>query len=241
MLGEACVFQVAQVNKGSPILEIIYPKAGKVRARAVVSRSGSKATRKRPSWKMGRMMQCESPHERNAVVLLDVCPEVTAFYEQPLAVRYRMNGEAHTHYPDLLVEYGQRRELLEVKTWRDANSPDVAARTRILESHLPEHGFTYRIATAEELKREPRLSTALGLLKHGWAPISAIDREHVRQILQSAPHITWASALSGDLGPRGCAVLARLVLEGVLQIDMEQPLTGSARFTWCSSSKEAIE
>lgn len=235
------MFQVAQVNKGNAILEIVYPKAGKVRARTVVSRSGSKPTMKRPSWKMGRMMQCESPHERNAVILLDACAAVTAFYEQPLAVRYLMNGEAHTHYPDLLVEYGHRRELWEVKTLRDANSLDVAARTRLLESHLPQHGFTYRVAIAEELRREPRLSTAMELLKHGRAPVSAIHREYVRQILRSVPHITWASAVNGDLGPHGRAVLSRLVLEGVLQVDMEQRLTGSAQFTWCASTDEAMK
>lgn len=36
------MFQVAQVNKGNAILEIVYPKTGKFRARTVVSRSGSK-------------------------------------------------------------------------------------------------------------------------------------------------------------------------------------------------------
>jgi hypothetical protein len=69
------VFEIARLNNASPsrpidparerILEIIYPQAGDIRARTVVSRSRARSTAKYPSWKMGRMMQCESSNERD--------------------------------------------------------------------------------------------------------------------------------------------------------------------------------
>ena len=223
------------------VLEIIFPEAGKVRSRTVVSRSRHRSTGKFPSWKMGRMMQCESLPERNAFRLLDACPAVTAYYEQPLIVRYVMDGILHTHYPDLLVEIGCRRELWEIKPFRAAIEPETAARTRLLESTLPAHGFTYHMVTAEELAREPRLSTAIELLKHGRRPVSETEREHTRQLFLAASHITWAAANGGDLGPRGRAVLSRLALEGVLVFDGEQPLTSFTKFSWCPSAEEVVQ
>ena len=223
------------------VLEIISPEGGKIRSRTVVSRSRARGTGKYPSWKMGRMVQWESPNELNALRLLDADPEVKAFREQPLAIRFTVDGETHLHYPDLLVEWRNGcRELWEIKPATEAARPQIFFRTQILDSALPRAGYTYRMVVAETLKREPRLSNALTLLKHGRKPISDADRERARRLLLAAPAIRWASVMNGDLGLRGRAIVCRLALEGVLSFDREQELIATTLFASTTSSSPSI-
>jgi hypothetical protein len=216
-------------NSPSKVISIEYPQEG-VRARRVVTRSRARPTGKYPSWKMGRMVQWESHNELNAYRLLDANPAVLAFYEQPLVIRYHLDGEQHIHYPDTLVKLVTGRELWEVKSAAEATRPENASRTRFLTDALPNHGFTYRMVLAEDLGREPRLSNVLTLLKYGRQPVGILEREQVRLILEATGGICWGAATNGELGPRGRFILARLALEGILHLDIEQPLTGRSSF-----------
>lgn len=221
--------------------EIILPQDGKFRSRTVVSRSRARGTGKYPSWKMGRMIQWESPNELNALRLLDADPAVKAFHEQPLAVRFPLDGATHLHYPDLLVEWSDGScELWEIKPVREARRAENVARTRYLKSALPLAGFAYRMIVAEELKREPRLSNALTLLKYGRGPVGDADRERIRQLFLVTPVIRWASATNGELGPRGRAILCRLVLEGSLSFDRDRQLAATTAFTSTASGECSI-
>lgn len=213
------------------MLEIVFPKNNDVRSRRIVTRSRARPTGKYPSWKMGRMIEWESSNELNAYRLLDATPTVQRYQEQPLMLRYVIDGERHIHYPDVYVEARDSRELWEIKPLAQALQPEIAARTRLLVQGLPELGFTYRMVLAEELSRQPRLGTAMQLLKHGRTPVNADDRERVRQLLNRTQVVTWIFAEQGGLGPSGRQTLARLTLEGFLQIDMDRPLTSETCFS----------
>jgi hypothetical protein len=235
-IGSALEPQYSAAGLRDAILEIIYPEAGKLRSRKVVSRSRARATGKFPSWKMARMIQWESVNELNAYRRLDATPSANAFYEQPLMIRFALDGEVHIHYPDVLVDWGHRKELWEIKRNSDASNPVFANRTRLLAAALPQHGFAYRMVVADELSREPQLSNSLILLKHGREAVCDIAREQVRQVLLSTMSITWESATKGDLGRRGRAVLARLALEGYLAFDTTLPISSTTRF-WRSAPR----
>ncbi|MEI7612173.1 MAG: TnsA endonuclease N-terminal domain-containing protein [Betaproteobacteria bacterium] len=176
------------------------------------------------------MLQWESPNELNAFRLLDTNPTVVGFYEQPLVIRFILNGETHRHYPDILVDFGSTKELWEIKPASEATKPDVAERTTFLQSQLPQKGFTYRVVIGDDLAREPRLSNTLTLLKYGRQPASLIERELVRSALKSMNIIEWLSESPGILGKRHRFVLARLALEGVLTLDREAPLVNGSQF-----------
>jgi hypothetical protein len=215
------------------ILELIYPEAGKLRSRKVVSRSRARATGKYPSWKMGRMIQWESIHERNVFYRLDSESRVRGFQEQPLKLKYEVDGETRTHYPDIRVEWWDgSKELWEVKSRKDSVREEFINRTSLLETALPNYGYRYRMVIGEDFAREPYLSNAIMLLKYGRQPISDLAREQVRQILSVAPCITWESAVNGTLGDDGRTVVCRLVLEGVLTFDNNQPFSAATRFQW---------
>jgi hypothetical protein len=139
-------------------LEIVFPTAGKLRSKSVVSRSRARSTGKYPSWKMGRMVQWESPHELNAFRLLDADPAVSAYHEQPFTIRFVFDGKTRIRHPDLLVEWRHRREIWEIEQQIGPEGSSSIDETRLLECALPQLGFAYRLVKAEDLAREPRLS-----------------------------------------------------------------------------------
>jgi len=170
------------------------------------------------------MLHWESPHELNAFRLLDANPAVLRFIEQPLTVRYVLDGVEHDHYPDIQVVTAAGKELWEVKTREDAVSPEVARRTLLLAEALPSFGFTYRVATAEDLALQPRLSNLLFVLRHGRTDIPIVERERLRVLLTKLPDLTWGAICRGALGVKGLSHACRLILEGGLLIEMSEHL-----------------
>jgi hypothetical protein len=212
------------------LITIEFPEA--IRSRKVVTRSRARPTGKFPSWKMGRMLQWESVGELNAMRLLDADHSVHSFAEQPAVVRYALNGETRIHYPDLLVtREGGLKEFWEVKPEKEAAREEVAARTALLRAALPTLGYQYRLVHGEELRRQPRLSNVLEILKWGRGPITAVERERIRALLTRVPAVTWGAAASGGLGRSGRQVLCRLVLEGLVAFDVNEKVCLDTPFT----------
>ncbi len=217
---------------GNTILEIIFPDEYRARARKVVSRSRARSTGKYPSWKMGRMIQWESLNELNAYRLLDATPAVLAYHEQPFAIRFLLNGEPNLHYPDTFVQWENARELWEIKPEKEAAKPEILVRTKFLESVLSNLGFIYRMVIGEDLACEPRLTNALTFLKFGRAPVEPDTRERIRRLFERVPVISWGFVVNGEIGLNGKETVSRLVLEGVLYCDMEQPVAAHTQFVW---------
>jgi hypothetical protein len=239
---ESLLAPLSTTSVSGAVLEILYPTRGRLRARDITRRSQSRASQRYPSWKMRRMMQAESPHELNSMILLDVNPRVRRYHEQPLIIRYVMNGREHLHFPDLLVELqpclGELPGLLEVKPDRAARDPEIMARTQLMRAELPKHGFRYGLALAGTLARKPRLSNAQLLLDHGRAPLSELAREQLRQLFLSNGTLPWAAVLEGTLGIEGRQAICRLILEGRVGFDINQPLTPDTRLQWVNTLQE---
>ena len=236
-----CNYRRVVNRMNDSVLEIFFPDDGKVRSRKIVTRSRARPTGKYPSWKMGRMMQWESINELNAYRLLDADPAAIAYHEQPLTIRYRLNGEEHTHYPDTLVQWGASRELWEIKPSAQAMRPEYIERTRLLEAALPKLGFEYRMVLAEDLAKEPRLSNVLTILKFGRVPIHELVREKIRRAIDATGGITWGSVQDGVFSEQGRGHVCRLVLEGWLRINLEEPISRSTTLTWIEDRKLAVK
>lgn len=210
-----------------PVIEIRFPKNGKLRSRKVVSRSNATNSGKYPSWKMNRMLQWESIHEGNAMRILDATPRVISFNEQPCEIIYTLNGIQHRHYPDFMVIEQQSREFWEVKTERDAHAPEVAARTRFLTAALPAYGYGYRMVLAETLASQPRLDNVKRLNKLGRYPVPAVEEEALRRFFIREPKLQWG--MFETQLPRAIRHISRLILEGKLSIDLHQPIIATSQ------------
>lgn len=209
------------------VLEIRFPENGKLMSRKVVKRSNARNSGKYPSWKMNRMMQWESPHERNALYLLDASPDVISFYEQPCEITYMLNGEKHKHYPDILVKELHCNTFWEVKTERDANEPEVFERTEFLTEALPAFGYGYRMVLAETLAKQPKLDNIKRLNKLGRKAISDIEKEKIRQLFMEFPEISWD--IFEEQSYSALQHISRLILEGSLSIDHHHPIRASTQ------------
>jgi hypothetical protein len=215
----------------SRIIGIRFCEPGQVRIRKIVMRSRARATGKFPSQKLLRMMQWESINELNAFRLIECIPAVTQYAEQPCEITYLgADGQEARHYPDLLVTINGAKELWEVKACADAHSDEVRRRTEILMDGLPHLGFQYRIKLAENLAIQPRLDNACLLLKFGRQPITQVERWQFERLLEERPSLIWGEACAGTYGLRGREVLCRLVLDGVMSIEMYQPITDMTEF-----------
>lgn len=195
------------------ILDISYPEDGKLRMRKVVSRSNAKHTGKYPSIKMQRMMQWESRHEANAMMLSDADPAVISFTEQPCAIQYVMDGEHKTHYPDLLIETHDHKILVEVKTPEDAAKDEVKARSDLMAASLPHFGYQYQVMLSDELASQPRLSNIKKILRLGRMPLDLISYEQYRLSFARQPIQVW-----GSFDTAQKRQVARLLLDGHLTI-----------------------
>jgi hypothetical protein len=214
------------------ILSIHFADANDIRTRKVVRRSNAKRTGKYPGLKAGRMMQWESKHECNAMRLLDACPAVIDFKEQPCEISYVMDGVKHRHYPDLLVTGNGWKELWEVKVQRNAQEPEVAKRTRLLTRFLSEHGYAYRMMLAEDLSAVTRLDNAKLLLRIGRIKVTPLEREQIRQIFMTHQFLTWGALGANHRNPKLLRQIARLILEGVLTFNFDLPLTATTQICW---------
>jgi hypothetical protein len=99
--------------------ELTFPEPGKLRSHKVVTRSRARSA--------GKYL--------NAFRVLDSEPTVIRFSEQPCEIAYLQDGVLRSHFPDILVEYVDRKELWEVKLESEATKPEIAARTALLMEH----------------------------------------------------------------------------------------------------------
>lgn len=206
-------------------------KPDSIRARRVISRSKTRKTFKHGSWKMGRMIHVESPHEYNFAKLIDFDPAVKGFSEQPLIVHYRLAGEPHLHYPDFLVERTDgTKVLVEVKTRKDLQRPEIRLRTELLAKHLPAWGYEYRVVAGEWAAAVVRLDSIEWILRLGRAPVTAAHVELVRNAVSSRGKLLWGDICGEGLGKNTKHIVARMVLQGALHFDVNRPLVESSPF-----------
>jgi hypothetical protein len=138
-----------------------------------------------------------------------------------------MDGVHHRHYPDIRVITTSGTEFWEVKVRSDANSPDVMRRTALLSAALPALGFTYRMILAESLCQEPMLGNISQLLRFGHKPVPLIEKEQIRQAFIQSSFLLWR-AFAENSNPEYKYFASRLILEGFLDIDHDQPLNGNS-------------
>lgn len=178
-----------------------------------------------PSFRMKRQMCWDSPAELNWLRLLDADSEVLEFREQPCTIYYRLDGVEHWHIPDTWVRTADGSTFWEVKATKDSARADVAARTALLSADCPAHGYQYRVAIAEDLRREPRLRNVRLLLRRGRVPITFGQRELCRRLFLRDQEFSWQAIVEGLLEPLTMSVACRLVLEGTLEVDLDQELS----------------
>lgn len=214
------------------VLSVRRPPKNKLRARKVVSRSKGRCTGKFPSPKVGRMVQWESPAEHDAIKLVEADPRYLSYAEQPVVIRYRMDGRIRRHFPDLEVRWRGGRELQEIKTDQDALDPEVQRRSVLMARDLPLFGYGYRLVRRSELRSGPELGNADLLLKQGRDEVPMLQRELMRRLFATQGSLTWGELVAGVHGRCALRHVSRLILEGRVEYDRTQPIHHGTTLRW---------
>lgn len=187
-----------------------------------MTRGGTRFRWKYPFLRLNRSAFAESVHELNLYRCLDACTVVSNVMEQPFWIHYELDGEQRKHVPDAVVAYDHRQVIFEVKERHKAESPEVVHRTHALTPALARLGYVYRVITEEIINRQPRLDNVEWLLRRGRFPVPiATKTEILRSVASQASPCTWA-----DLRDRNFEfAAARLVLDGLLVVDLHQALS----------------
>lgn len=197
------------------------------RVREPVSRSKRGVQGKVADVVSGRSRHAESLTELQAFRVLLATAQADAWQEQPLVLHYRQGGKRRRYTPDLLVLWGVRREVVEIKPDDEADLPENQARFELIRELLAEHGYHFRVWKGSEIRSEPRLTNAGLVLRYRSVEVPAAEHERIRRAFSSMAQ----SRLRTLCETPGIAIQSvfRLVLEGALHIDWWEPLTLDSR------------
>lgn len=192
-------------------------------SRKVVTRRGRRFRGYFPSYKMGRMVAWESLLELAAIQLLEFSRGVLSYREQPTLIQYPDGEVLRDYYPDFeVVLFDGVAIHLEVKTTYQLAKPKIQSKFQAIAAHYNRRQQDFRLVTEKELQREPLLSnvrTLLYLVRRAKSPL-LLPRELLTLLGEGTVTFERAEKCIGR------DALLRLLALGVLDCDLNQPLSG---------------
>lgn len=179
------------------------------------------------SVKTGLVAWYESLLERDEMYLLDFDPLVIFWREQPLKIRYVLNGKTHFYTPDLEVHRTSTKQLVEVKSQDQVDSGKFDGLFRIATSASQDEEYEFVVVTDQTIRQQPRLDNVKKLWKYARTPILPQHQRLCWQFLQGKP---FDEVVLGDLialfksKGAGAQVVYSMLFWGVLDFDLNQPL-----------------
>lgn len=202
-------------------LELVMPEVGMVRVRKLIGRSRRVATGKYPSWKMKRLMHWESSQEAKVFRLLDACPGIALFAEQPFTVRFRERDTWHLHVPDVaFCTHHGGLAVLEVKSILDKGRDEALERANVLRPMFAALGVFYGVVMQEQIDTGLALANARLLVRRGSWEVVPSDHEQICQLVADQGEVA-IEELSGRRLSANYALSAAssMVLRGRLSVN----------------------
>lgn len=126
--------------------------------RRVVIRSPHRAVGLFPSRKMQGDLPWESHIERDFVMLAEFDPAISKIEAQPERFRYQtLYGVART-IPDFAIVRNGQRVIIECKSDRDAQRPELVEKFDLIRAAYAEKGIPYEVWTPSMIRNGYRLS-----------------------------------------------------------------------------------
>ena len=186
----------------------------------------------------GGLVTWESTLESDLVVVEDLEPRTTTISHQPHTLHVWNEALEFRHTPDFLL--GRRAgtgepEVVEVKTPRHSEQPDMAERLAISEACHRAMGFEFSVRGPANIRIEPRLSNCHLLRRYRMVAVRPGVGHAVATLLGQAGAAlsveACVRAIDGD--PRTRFELYALVCAGVLHLDLATPLSPMTVVTGC--------
>lgn len=209
------------------------------RARTVITPSGGIVRGKFASRKNGRSIHYEGLLEQEALYLLEACPSVTAYWEQPVTIPYPNGDLVRRYTPDLKVHLRTDEMVyIEVKPRRSLLQPEVASKLKAVGCHFERSAQRFELLLDDDIRQQPRLSN-LKWIYH-----------QVPRTLPTAQQVTFELRRLGGRFPMSIGQAARelagtkvdpfsLLLMGECRCDLTQPLSLDTQIHLASESTHA--
>lgn len=215
------------------------------RVREPVSRSKSGVRGKVADVMHGRSRHAESQNELRAFQVLMATARADSWQEQPFILEYHHEEAKHRYTPDLLVFWGIRREVVEIKDDREAELPENQCRFALIDELLAEHGYSFRVWRTSEICAKPRLTNSNLVLRYRCIAVPAADRERIRRAFSSTTELPLHKLC--EISEVPVQSVLRIVLDGAIHIDWWEPLRLESRVSiapvgrqvWPCPSEEA--
>lgn len=202
-------------------LKFELPGMGQLRARKLVSRSRRVMTGKYPSWKLGRLVHWESRLESSVFRLLDACPAVDTYAEQPFTIHYLDAGTWHAHVPDVAyLTIDDQLWIIEIKSFMDRGLADAFRRAALIGPRLKALGLNYAVVTEGSIRAGTSLSNAEALVKAARGSSTAKADHDLKSLVQVRSSVSQAELVGLIVdNRRAFHVAAGLVMRGVLSLN----------------------
>lgn len=182
------------------------------------------------SIKTGHGLPYESLLERDALLLLDVDPDVAHFTVQPETFVWTEAGRQRRYTPDIRLETEDGKVVYrQVKlATRLASDPTLGGRLSAIETECAARGGRHELWLDTDIRRQPRLSNARRLR----AAVAVLAHENLHVIRTIITHLPFPSSLgvaAEALGGRAHVnIVLGLVAIGELAADLERSLDDDA-------------
>lgn len=195
--------------------------------------------------KMNRTARFFSDLEYDNWILVETNPLIKQFCEQPLRIRYNLNGEIIESVPDIWVSYKDgHEEFNEVKysSELDPDSPKAIRsikQTTIQTLWCQENNFKYAIKTEKEIRRNilllSNMKQILSHVKVRPTPIET-DRRLILNLLKNST-ATLGTILKNSSFPsvqRGLEAISWLFYEGYIKGNLDERLLDFKTEVWAN-------
>jgi hypothetical protein len=174
-----------------------------------------------------RFLEYESLLERDWMLLLDFDRAVEWICEQPLRLRYRLDGRPVSHVPDLLVWRGGRAEVCDVKSGARLEDPVFVAQVEATGRACAEAGIGYRVLSEPDRQLLANVRWLAGFRE----PPADLDGERARMLVELASGGSAISELlAGAIEPAFARpVLMHLLWVGEVMVDVVEPICDDSR------------
>ncbi|MBM1170607.1 hypothetical protein [Microvirga arabica] len=176
-----------------------------------------------PSIKSKRVMRAASSLEFDNMLDCELDPARHGFVEQPIWLRYILDGKVQRHRPDAFVIWEGYPEFQEVKFEIEASERENELRWEAIASALNGLGFGYRVRTENQVRCLPRYDTVWQVYEDRMTPLpNRAALIALTEKLSRTKPVTLGMIVA-DLGVSTDQIHA-LIRRGFLAINLNLPL-----------------
>lgn len=199
--------------------------------RTISNAGGLKRIGTFPSLKVGKLVWWESPLEKDYIHLLEPDRTVKFYQEQPLKIRFVLDGKEHLYTPDFMVWRGPKIQIVEVKPEDKVYQEKYQRLFRIVSQACNEEGYEFLVVTDSMIRVQPKLNNIKTFWRYAGVPISSAQQlHHCRDIFSQTPEMPLGKVLE-SLAARQIykPTVYGLLYWGILEINLLEQISKESR------------